>query len=76
MFLKRPSVNPTRLPIERKESVRWLEDLNQGTGLLGDSAWCLHVGDREADILELFCSAQESGTHVLVRTCAVLCVVA
>jgi hypothetical protein len=59
MFLKRPSVNPTRIPIERKESVCWLEDLNQATGLLGDLARCVHVGDREADIFELFCSAQE-----------------
>jgi hypothetical protein len=69
MFLKRPSVNPTHIPIERKESVRWLEDLNQATGLLGDPARCVHVGDREADIFELFCSAPESGTHFLLRTC-------
>jgi hypothetical protein len=76
MFLKRPSVNPTRIPLEREESVRWLEDLNQATGLLGDPARCVDVGDREADIFELFCPAQESGTHFLVRTCAVLCIVA
>src|SRR5438874_2808135 len=32
--LKR-KINPTRIPIERKESVRWLENLKQSTELLG-----------------------------------------
>lgn len=27
------------------------------------------MGDRESDIYELFCTAQELGTHFLVRTC-------
>ena len=62
-------VNPTRIPIEQKESVRWLENLRQSTELLGDPARCVHVGDREADIFELFCAAHEAGTHFLVRTC-------
>lgn len=30
---------------------------------------CVHVGDRESDIYELFCTAHELGTHSLVRTC-------
>jgi hypothetical protein len=30
---------------------------------------CVHIGDRESDIYELFCMAQELGTHFLVRTC-------
>src|SRR5438874_2433947 len=29
----------------------------------------MHVGDRESDIYELFCVAEERGTHFLVRTC-------
>ena len=29
----------------------------------------MHVGDRESDIYELFCTAQEIGTHFVVRTC-------
>jgi hypothetical protein len=28
-----------------------------------------HVGDRDSDILDLFCTAKEEGTHFLVRTC-------
>lgn len=62
-------VNPTRVPIEKKESIRWLENLQQSTELLGDPGRCVHIGDRESDIYELFCAAQEVGTHFLVRTC-------
>lgn len=29
----------------------------------------MHIGDRESDIYELFCTAQESGTQFLLRTC-------
>ena len=66
--LKR-KINQTRVPIERKESVRWLENLKQSTGLLDDPGRGVHIGDRESDIYELFCTAQEAGTHFLVRTC-------
>ncbi len=66
--LKR-TVNPTRIPIEQKESVRWLENLTQSTELLGDPSRCVHIGDREADIYELFCTARQAETQVLVRTC-------
>jgi hypothetical protein len=62
-------VNPTRVPIEAKESVRWLENLRQSTELLSEPSRCIHIGDRESDIYELFCAAQESGTKFLVRTC-------
>jgi hypothetical protein len=66
--LKR-SVNPTRVPIEEKESVRWLENLKHSTELLGDAGRCVHIGDRESDIYELFCAAVQSGTKFLLRTC-------
>src|SRR5262249_60532034 len=66
--LKR-TVNPTRVPIEQKESVRWLDNLKQATAQLGDPARCVHVGDRESDLFELFCAAQEAGTSFLVCKC-------
>jgi Transposase DNA-binding len=50
-------INPTRIPIEKKESIRWLENLKQSTELLDDPGRCVHVGDRESDIYELFCAA-------------------
>ena len=30
---------------------------------------CVHIGDRESDIYELFCKANQLKTHFLVRTC-------
>jgi Transposase DNA-binding len=62
-------INPTRVPIEKKESIRWLENVQQSTELLGEPGRCVHVADREGDIYELFCAAQEAGTHFLIRTC-------
>ena len=66
--LKR-SINPTRMPIEKKESFRWLENLKAATALLGAPRRCVHIGDRESDIYELFCTAREVGTSFLIRTC-------
>ena len=37
--------------------------------LFGEPERCVHIGDRESDIYELFCLAQELGTHFLVRSC-------
>jgi hypothetical protein len=65
----RGKVNLTRLPIEGKESHRWLANLQQATDLLGEPQRCVHVGDRESDIFELFHAAQQANTHFLVRTC-------
>jgi len=62
-------INPTRVPIEAKESIRWLDNLRQSTDLLGAADRCVHIGDRESDIYELFCTAKEAGTHFLLRTC-------
>ena len=62
-------INPTRIPIDKKESFRWLENLRQATTLINDPSRCIHIGDRESDIYELFCEAQKAKTHFLVRTC-------
>ena len=68
LALKR-KVNQTRVPIETKESMRWLENMRASTSLLGDAARLVHIGDRENDIYEFFCATQELGTHFVVRTC-------
>jgi hypothetical protein len=62
-------VNPTRVPIEGKESMRWLDNLRRSVELLGEPERLVHVGDRESDIYELFCLARDLGTHFVVRTC-------
>jgi hypothetical protein len=63
------SVNTTRIPIEEKESIRWLENSRQSTANLGVPDRCVHVGDRESDIYELFCECQLLQSHFLFRTC-------
>ena len=60
-------INITRMPIEQKESIRWLENMMQSTALLEQPCQCVHIGDRESDIYELFCEAQQAKTHFLVR---------
>jgi hypothetical protein len=67
--LKR-KINPTRVPIAEKESLRWLLNLQHATALLGEPDRCVHIGDRESDIYELFCAVRDAGTHFLVRSCA------
>jgi len=62
-------INPTRVPIEKKESMRWLTNLRQSTDLLGAPERCVHIADREGDIYELFCEAHEANTHFVIRTC-------
>lgn len=62
-------INPTRVPIEEKESYRWLENVRQSTALAEHALDCVHIGDRESDIYELFCAAHELETFFLVRTC-------
>ena len=65
--LKR-KINPTRVPIEQKESMRWLDNLRLSTELTGAPERCVHVGDRESDIYELYCLAKDLGTNFLVRS--------
>lgn len=62
-------INPTRVPIDEKESNCWVENLIETTAALGEPSRCVHIGDRAADIFELFSAANDVGTHFLVRTC-------
>jgi hypothetical protein len=40
---RRSKVNFTRIPIEKKESFRWIENLRQSTTRLGDADRCVHT---------------------------------
>jgi Transposase DNA-binding/Transposase DDE domain len=60
-------INSTRVPIEEKESFRWVENLRQVDSLLEDPARCVHIGDRESDIFELFYAAHQAETHFVFR---------
>lgn len=66
----RRKINPTRVPIAEKESLRWLLNLQHAAALLGEPDRCIHLADREGDIYELFCTAPQAGTHFLIRSCA------
>jgi hypothetical protein len=68
LALKR-KINQTRVPIEGKESMRWLENMRASTNLLGNAERLIHIGDRENDIYKFFCATEEFGTHFVVRTC-------
>lgn len=56
------------MPIDRKESVRWLDNPRRSTELIGAPERRVHIGDRESGIYELFCLARDLGTNFLVRT--------
>ena len=63
-------VNPTRIPIEKKESIRWLQNLESSNDLLlCDPSKLIHIGDRECDIYEFFRKCTELNSFYLVRTC-------
>lgn len=43
--------------------------MRTSTELIGAPERCVHIGERECDIYELFCVAQEVGARFLVRSC-------
>lgn len=63
------SINTTRIPIEKKESIRWLQNVRQSVANLGNGDRCVHIGDRESDIYELFCDCESLRTRFVLRTC-------
>lgn len=52
-FALKRHVNPTRVPIETKESYRWLENLRQSIALLETPERCVHVADPRPDDLQI-----------------------
>jgi len=58
-----------RLPIEKKESFRWLESLQETKDAAGDCR-VVTVCDREADIYDFFRLGKELGSPLLVRASA------
>jgi len=56
-----------RLPIEEKESYKWLSALTHTVKRMPDGPRLVTIGDSEADIFELFAHAQLLETDLLVR---------
>ena len=76
-FFTRPVDEPShqpnelhKLPIEEKESYRWLQAFEQTIALTPDGVDVVTVCDREADIYEMFSLAQEKAAKLLVRAAA------
>lgn len=58
-----------KLPIEEKESARWIDTVVAGKKRLTEAAIITVVADREADIYELWDRLPDARTHLLIRAC-------
>jgi hypothetical protein len=56
------------IPFEQKESYEWYTGMQEVNKHLGATIGKLHIADREADIYDLFFSAFEANTDLLIRS--------
>ncbi len=56
-----------KMPVEDKESYKWIRCITESKKVLQDAASITVVGDRESDMYELFVEADASQTHVIAR---------
>jgi hypothetical protein len=59
--------NYKRLPIEEKESYRWLKGGGQAKAVLAEAAMVTVIDDREGDIYEKWARLPDQRTHLLTR---------
>lgn len=66
---ERPKRDHAKLPIEEKESYKWLAsaERSQRCFQVGGARLVTHIGDREADIYEEWATVPDRYNHVLVR---------
>jgi hypothetical protein len=57
----------SKLPVEEKESFKWIKCASDSKTVLKDAASVTVVGDRESDMYELFIDAKQQGVGVLAR---------
>jgi hypothetical protein len=57
------------LPIEQKESYRWLHGGDQAKAVLSEASVVTIVDDREGDIYEKWARLPDARTHLLTRAC-------
>jgi len=60
--LKR-KINPTRVPIEQKESMRWLDNLRRSTELTGAPERCVHIHRNRAHLARTQNTIQPKEPH-------------
>lgn len=56
------------LPIEQKESYKWLQASDQSKTSLSEASAIVIIQDREGDILEQFIRIPDERTHLLIRS--------
>ena len=64
---KSKAANYKALPIEQKESYRWVVGGTQAKAVLADAAMVTVIDDREADIYEKWDRLPDASTHLLTR---------
>lgn len=66
---ERPERDQAKLPIEQKESYKWLAsaERSQRCYQVGGARLVTHIGDREADIYQEWATVRDRYNHVLVR---------
>ena len=59
------------LPIEQKESFKWLKSAEHSARCLlsGGARMVTHIGDRESDLYEEWVRVPDASNHVLIRVC-------
>ena len=60
--------NYKRLPIEEKESYRWIVSSQESQQHLADATQITIIADREGDIYEEFAMVPDERTHLLIRS--------
>jgi len=57
-----------KLPIEEKESFRWISSVTESRKNLPNEAMITVIADRESDIYEALCCIPKENTHLLIRS--------
>lgn len=62
-------VDRKSLPIEQKESYKWIQASDQSKKVLNEASAIVIIQDREGDIFEQFLRIPDERTHLLIRSC-------
>lgn len=65
--LKKASDNYPQLPIEDKESYRWISTAERSKKVLSEASCITFIGDRENDIYEFLDRVPDEHTHIITR---------
>lgn len=69
---QRHSAPYQNLPIEQKESFKWIASAERSAGCLierGGATLVTHIGDRESDLYAEWATVPDAQNHLLVRAC-------